>query len=197
MSLRSSTVHGIRSKPSKPPWRVLPLSLVGTHGLAVEGEPASGEAVRDPADGGAEVAAGEPVRHRVRVAEHDVGRGIPVADAHAAHRGSNREHLELDSGVAQHDRLRCGGVRWVEDAGRDDGIRRQRAVDVRELLTGRGVAHLPHEGCGEPVGVDRQQHEVAVVVGVVPAEDPGDLLGGRAVDEALLLEGATSSVDPR
>jgi hypothetical protein len=84
----------------------------------------------------------------------------------------------------------------VEDAGGDDGIRVEGAVDVRELLSGGGIGDVPAQGGSEPGEVDGEQDEVAFVGRVVAAEDPGDLLRRRAVDESLVLEGAPEGALP-
>ena len=81
-------------------------------------------------------------------------------------------------------------MRWVEHLGGRHGIRGDRAVDVREPFSGSGVHDVPLQWCGEPLGVDGQQHQVVGVRGVVAAQHAGHLLGRRAVDEALLLERA-------
>jgi hypothetical protein len=173
-------------------------SFVGTWKVSPsDGEGPAGQAVGEAADGRAEVAAGEAVGLRVGVAEDDVeGGGRVVSEPQAAHGGAGREHLELDAVGAQRDRLGGGGVGWVEDAGGDDGIRVEGAVDVRKLLSRCGIGDVPAQGGGEPVGVDGEQDEVAVVGRVVAAEDSGDLLRRRAVDEAFVLEGSPEGALP-
>ena len=79
------------------------------------------------------------------MAEHDVDRGVSVRgpDPESTDGGASRQDLELDPAGAQRDRLRWCGVRGVEHAGCDDGIRRDRAVDVRKLLSGREIDDVP------------------------------------------------------